>query len=147
MVWRCVYTFPKFLIFWVQDIQESGDFLIKPESKVASLDTSQWPLLLKVSLTTLVLSSICRSRMLFVKWWTCLSIRWVLLGPSIAASCVCSWLRGFSGLTLCFCPQCSTGVTVGGRCAGACVKGPATTKTSINSWSHARPFAVTFSYL
>uniref|UniRef100_A0A8C9TCS3 H/ACA ribonucleoprotein complex subunit DKC1 n=1 Tax=Scleropages formosus TaxID=113540 RepID=A0A8C9TCS3_SCLFO len=28
-------------------IQESGDFLIKPESKVASLDTSQWPLLLK----------------------------------------------------------------------------------------------------
>lgn len=33
----------------LQDIQESGDFLIKPESKVASLDTSQWPLLLKVS--------------------------------------------------------------------------------------------------
>ncbi len=32
-----------------QEIQESGDFLIKPESKVASLDTSQWPLLLKVS--------------------------------------------------------------------------------------------------
>ncbi|KAK2873129.1 hypothetical protein Q8A67_023026 [Cirrhinus molitorella] len=31
----------------VGDIQESGDFLIKPESKVASLDTSQWPLLLK----------------------------------------------------------------------------------------------------
>ncbi|XP_041076087.1 H/ACA ribonucleoprotein complex subunit DKC1-like [Polyodon spathula] len=31
----------------VGDIQETGDFLIKPESKVASLDTSQWPLLLK----------------------------------------------------------------------------------------------------
>lgn len=31
----------------VGDIQESGDFLIKPESRVASLDTSQWPLLLK----------------------------------------------------------------------------------------------------
>ncbi|XP_063067545.1 H/ACA ribonucleoprotein complex subunit DKC1 [Engraulis encrasicolus] len=31
----------------VGDIQESGDFLIKPESKVATLDTSQWPLLLK----------------------------------------------------------------------------------------------------
>ncbi|XP_012674260.1 H/ACA ribonucleoprotein complex subunit DKC1 [Clupea harengus] len=31
----------------VGDIQEAGDFLIKPESKVASLDTSQWPLLLK----------------------------------------------------------------------------------------------------
>ncbi|KAJ8276776.1 hypothetical protein COCON_G00085280 [Conger conger] len=31
----------------VGDIQESGEFLIKPESKVASLDTSQWPLLLK----------------------------------------------------------------------------------------------------
>jgi len=31
----------------VGNIQESGDFLIKPESKVASLDTSQWPLLLK----------------------------------------------------------------------------------------------------
>nr|XP_055035714.1 H/ACA ribonucleoprotein complex subunit DKC1 [Misgurnus anguillicaudatus] len=31
----------------IGDIQESGDFLIKPESKVASLDTSQWPLLLK----------------------------------------------------------------------------------------------------
>lgn len=31
-----------------QEIQQSGDFFIKPESKVASLDTSQWPLLLKV---------------------------------------------------------------------------------------------------
>ncbi|XP_016361097.1 H/ACA ribonucleoprotein complex subunit 4-like [Sinocyclocheilus anshuiensis] len=31
----------------IGDIQESGDFLIKPESKVARLDTSQWPLLLK----------------------------------------------------------------------------------------------------
>ncbi|ROJ62484.1 H/ACA ribonucleoprotein complex subunit 4 [Anabarilius grahami] len=31
------------------DMEKSGDFLIKPESKVASLDTSQWPLLLKVS--------------------------------------------------------------------------------------------------
>ncbi|XP_041111465.1 H/ACA ribonucleoprotein complex subunit DKC1-like isoform X3 [Polyodon spathula] len=31
----------------IGDIQEAGDFLIKPESKVASLDTSQWPLLLK----------------------------------------------------------------------------------------------------
>ncbi|KAI2650991.1 H/ACA ribonucleoprotein complex subunit DKC1 [Labeo rohita] len=34
----------------IGDIQESGDFLIKPESKVASLDTSQWPLLLKVGI-------------------------------------------------------------------------------------------------
>lgn len=34
-----------------QEIQESGDFLIKPESKVASLDTSQWPLLLKVGVS------------------------------------------------------------------------------------------------
>ncbi|XP_076836457.1 H/ACA ribonucleoprotein complex subunit DKC1 isoform X2 [Brachyhypopomus gauderio] len=31
----------------VGEIQETGDFLIKPESKVAKLDTSQWPLLLK----------------------------------------------------------------------------------------------------
>ncbi|XP_016410856.1 H/ACA ribonucleoprotein complex subunit 4-like [Sinocyclocheilus rhinocerous] len=31
----------------IGEIQESGDFLIKPESKVARLDTSQWPLLLK----------------------------------------------------------------------------------------------------
>ncbi|XP_034432109.1 H/ACA ribonucleoprotein complex subunit DKC1 [Hippoglossus hippoglossus] len=31
----------------VGEIQQSGDFLIRPESKVASLDTSQWPLLLK----------------------------------------------------------------------------------------------------
>ncbi|KAG8429789.1 hypothetical protein GDO86_019209 [Hymenochirus boettgeri] len=31
----------------VADIQHEGDFLIKPESKVAQLDTSQWPLLLK----------------------------------------------------------------------------------------------------
>ncbi|XP_035530426.1 H/ACA ribonucleoprotein complex subunit DKC1 [Morone saxatilis] len=31
----------------VGEIQQSGDFFIKPESKVASLDTSQWPLLLK----------------------------------------------------------------------------------------------------
>lgn len=32
----------------LKEIQQSEDFLIKPESKVASLDTSQWPLLLKV---------------------------------------------------------------------------------------------------
>ncbi|KAG8548682.1 hypothetical protein GDO81_024606 [Engystomops pustulosus] len=31
----------------VADIQHEGSFLIKPESKVAQLDTSQWPLLLK----------------------------------------------------------------------------------------------------
>ncbi|XP_039622445.1 H/ACA ribonucleoprotein complex subunit DKC1 [Polypterus senegalus] len=31
----------------VGDIQETTDFLIKPESKVATLDTSEWPLLLK----------------------------------------------------------------------------------------------------
>ncbi|KAI5096904.1 H/ACA ribonucleoprotein complex subunit 4 [Silurus meridionalis] len=31
----------------IGDIQETGDFLIKPESKVVKLDTSQWPLLLK----------------------------------------------------------------------------------------------------
>nr|XP_060612229.1 H/ACA ribonucleoprotein complex subunit DKC1 [Anolis sagrei ordinatus] len=31
----------------VADIQHSEDFLIKPESRVAQLDTSQWPLLLK----------------------------------------------------------------------------------------------------
>uniref|UniRef100_A0A4W6FAD9 H/ACA ribonucleoprotein complex subunit DKC1 n=1 Tax=Lates calcarifer TaxID=8187 RepID=A0A4W6FAD9_LATCA len=30
-----------------QEIQQSGDFFIQPESKVVSLDTSQWPLLLK----------------------------------------------------------------------------------------------------
>ena len=35
---------------WIQqEIQQSGDFFIKPESRVAALDTSQWPLLLKVS--------------------------------------------------------------------------------------------------
>uniref|UniRef100_A0A8B9J7F1 H/ACA ribonucleoprotein complex subunit DKC1 n=1 Tax=Astyanax mexicanus TaxID=7994 RepID=A0A8B9J7F1_ASTMX len=34
-------------VFGPQEIQETGDFLIKPESKVAKLDTSQWPLLLK----------------------------------------------------------------------------------------------------
>uniref|UniRef100_A0AAV2JG97 H/ACA ribonucleoprotein complex subunit DKC1 n=1 Tax=Knipowitschia caucasica TaxID=637954 RepID=A0AAV2JG97_KNICA len=31
----------------VGEIQQSADFLIKPESKAATLDTSQWPLLLK----------------------------------------------------------------------------------------------------
>ncbi|XP_028671924.1 H/ACA ribonucleoprotein complex subunit DKC1 [Erpetoichthys calabaricus] len=31
----------------VGDIQETTDFLIKPESKIATLDTSEWPLLLK----------------------------------------------------------------------------------------------------
>uniref|UniRef100_A0A3P8RSV3 H/ACA ribonucleoprotein complex subunit DKC1 n=1 Tax=Amphiprion percula TaxID=161767 RepID=A0A3P8RSV3_AMPPE len=31
----------------VADVQQSEDFFIKPESKVPSLDTSQWPLLLK----------------------------------------------------------------------------------------------------
>uniref|UniRef100_A0A665UUI8 H/ACA ribonucleoprotein complex subunit DKC1 n=1 Tax=Echeneis naucrates TaxID=173247 RepID=A0A665UUI8_ECHNA len=34
-------------VFVPQEIQQSGDFLIQPESKIASLDTSQWPLLLK----------------------------------------------------------------------------------------------------
>lgn len=50
-------------IFTSQDIQETGDFLIKPESKVASLDTSQWPLLLKVSelCFTIKLDSSCLS--------------------------------------------------------------------------------------
>lgn len=32
----------------VAEIQHAEDFLIKPESKAAQLDTSQWPLLLKV---------------------------------------------------------------------------------------------------
>ncbi|XP_038585120.1 H/ACA ribonucleoprotein complex subunit DKC1-like [Micropterus salmoides] len=31
----------------VGEIQQSGDFFIKPEARAASLDTSQWPLLLK----------------------------------------------------------------------------------------------------
>uniref|UniRef100_W5N8G8 H/ACA ribonucleoprotein complex subunit DKC1 n=2 Tax=Lepisosteus oculatus TaxID=7918 RepID=W5N8G8_LEPOC len=31
----------------VGELQEMGDFLIKPESKIPTLDTSQWPLLLK----------------------------------------------------------------------------------------------------
>ncbi|XP_066501227.1 H/ACA ribonucleoprotein complex subunit DKC1 isoform X2 [Hoplias malabaricus] len=31
----------------IGEIQETGDFLIKPESKITKLDTSQWPLLLK----------------------------------------------------------------------------------------------------
>ncbi|KAG7511015.1 H ACA ribonucleoprotein complex subunit DKC1 [Solea senegalensis] len=31
----------------IGEIQQSGDFFIQPESKVATLDTSQWPLLLK----------------------------------------------------------------------------------------------------
>jgi H/ACA ribonucleoprotein complex subunit 4 len=31
----------------VAEIQHAEEFLIKPESKVAQLDTSQWPLLLK----------------------------------------------------------------------------------------------------
>lgn len=31
-----------------QDIQHTEKFLIKPESRVAQLNTSQWPLLLKV---------------------------------------------------------------------------------------------------
>lgn len=37
-----------FSVMSLKEIQQSEDFLIKPESKVASLDTSQWPLLLKV---------------------------------------------------------------------------------------------------
>lgn len=40
-----------FFILFLQEIQETGDFLIKPESKVARLDTSQWPLLLKVNVS------------------------------------------------------------------------------------------------
>uniref|UniRef100_A0A8C1NNU3 H/ACA ribonucleoprotein complex subunit DKC1 n=1 Tax=Cyprinus carpio TaxID=7962 RepID=A0A8C1NNU3_CYPCA len=42
-----IYIYIFFLNCCHQEIQESGDFLIKPESKVARLDTSQWPLLLK----------------------------------------------------------------------------------------------------
>lgn len=34
-------------VLW-KEIQHAEEFLIKPESKVAQLDTSQWPLLLKV---------------------------------------------------------------------------------------------------
>uniref|UniRef100_A0ACB8FX86 H/ACA ribonucleoprotein complex subunit dkc1 n=1 Tax=Sphaerodactylus townsendi TaxID=933632 RepID=A0ACB8FX86_9SAUR len=34
----------------VADIQCTEEFLIKPESRVAQLDTSQWPLLLKAAL-------------------------------------------------------------------------------------------------
>lgn len=41
-----------FFLFVVQEIQQSEDFLIKPESRVAALDTSQWPLLLKVGAVT-----------------------------------------------------------------------------------------------
>ena len=62
-----VYIFLNIYIYlFLQDIQESGDFLIKPESKVASLDTSQWPLLLKVSFLC-ACHLICRSRMLYLK--------------------------------------------------------------------------------
>lgn len=39
----------KLKCFVFQEIQQSGNFLIQPESKVVSLDTSQWPLLLKVT--------------------------------------------------------------------------------------------------
>lgn len=47
------------LLLVVQEIQQSGDFFIRPESKVASLDTSQWPLLLKVGhLSLLVIVTI-----------------------------------------------------------------------------------------
>lgn len=45
------HFFPPFnprMFFFLQEIQQSGDFFIKPESKVPSLDTSHWPLLLKV---------------------------------------------------------------------------------------------------
>lgn len=34
--------------FRPQDIQHTEEFFIKPESRIAQLDTSQWPLLLKV---------------------------------------------------------------------------------------------------
>lgn len=34
-------------VLW-KEIQHAEEFLIKPESRVAQLDTSQWPLLLKV---------------------------------------------------------------------------------------------------
>ncbi len=32
-----------------QEVQESGDFFVQPSTKINKLDTSQWPLLLKVS--------------------------------------------------------------------------------------------------
>jgi H/ACA ribonucleoprotein complex subunit 4 len=37
--------------------QDSGDFAIKPETETPKLDTSNWPLLLKVSFVILLLSS------------------------------------------------------------------------------------------
>lgn len=47
----CFFVLISGFFLYIQEIQETGDFLIKPESKVAKLDTSQWPLLLKVNLT------------------------------------------------------------------------------------------------
>lgn len=35
--------------YTLQETQHTGDFLIKPSSDVQKLDTSEWPLLLKVS--------------------------------------------------------------------------------------------------
>lgn len=44
----CVWGLPADPSLCPQDIQHTEEFLIKPESRVAQLDTSQWPLLLKV---------------------------------------------------------------------------------------------------
>ncbi|OCT67268.1 hypothetical protein XELAEV_18038552mg [Xenopus laevis] len=44
--WVHMLVFCLVFLLW-QAIQHEEDFLIKPESKVAQLDTSQWPLLLK----------------------------------------------------------------------------------------------------
>lgn len=52
------------IIFYIlQETQHTGDFLIKPSSDVQKLDTSEWPLLLKVSRALLFRGSlICKNR-------------------------------------------------------------------------------------
>ena len=37
------------LFFTLQEIQHSSTFILKPSSEVEKLDTSEWPLLLKVN--------------------------------------------------------------------------------------------------
>lgn len=118
-------------VFFWQEIQETGDFLIKPESKVAKLDTSQWPLLLKVNFALNA----------FISMQADLACHMMTIHPFSecgrfgysVAPLVRFGLWGSGGLFI----QCSA-VSVGWRFRPAGVEGSDwPTKTKEHFWSHA----------
>lgn len=120
----------QWLFFFWQEIQETGDFLIKPESKVAKLDTSQWPLLLKVNFSSNAFISMLRLPW-HVPWWFS-SIHWVCQVWILCSSFGPFWTLGFAGLFVQF-----PAVSVGWRFKPAGVEGSAWLSVMMERfWSH-----------